>query len=269
MKKSIFLILFLFSLACYSQISLDFQTPMLLNYVRLNNSQTKYIDERSIQQQQLSQFSLYNLDGSLFKTIQIPPKPNPSAGVQDIYWISTSLFDNDSTTIEYLIVYYWDSIPGYAFQKNDARIIREDGTILLDEMNAISNNGAPPLIYNTEEGTKLLLQYRYADFTIYQTKIFSLPGNLPVCVNNAIVHLNGDILLYPNPNSGSFSIKLNSKDGDLSIIDLYGLDGRLIETYKSSGKQSQITNYGLSDGLYFINARSKYLNSTTKMIIKK
>ena len=274
MKKFIFLIFFLSSSTCYSQISLDLQTPMFLNTVRLNISQTKYIDEGSIQHQQLNQFSLYNLDGSLFKTIQIPPKPDPSAGVSDIYWISTSLFDNDSSTIEYLIVYYWDSIPGYSFTYHNTRIIREDGTILLDEMNARSSNtsavnGGPPLIYSTEQGTKLMLYYEYANFTFYQTKVFNLPGEIPTGVQDNLQNNMNNLTLYPNPNNGSFSININAKSGESGVIELYSISGKLLGTFISTGKVAQINTTGLLNGMYLLNAKTSEGCQRTKMIIQK
>jgi hypothetical protein len=268
MKKISIFILWLLSLTCFSQIQLDFQTPKLLNYVRLNSSEVKYINVGEIQDQQVSQFSLYNLDGSIFNTIQLPPPPNSAATVEDIYWVSTSLFDNDPTTIEYLIVYHWDSIPGYAFTYNKTRVIREDGIILLDEMNAISNNGTPALIYSTEQGTKLLLQYRYADFTWYQTKAFSLPGNLPTNVKNE-TPLGNNLLVYPNPNAGSFFIKLDSKKEGGSDIELFTNAGKLINTYKSIDSPIQIKASGLPNGIYYLTTRLKNINSTGKVIIQK
>jgi hypothetical protein len=266
MKKLILIIILLSSLESYSQISLDFQTSLRLYPVKLNNSETKYIDEGNIEYLGPTQFSLFNLDGSLYKTILLPPKPDPDAYLTTISFVSTTLFDNDPSNIEYLLDYQWNIISIGNVEK--VIVAREDGTILLDEMYATTYYFRP-LIYGTEQGTKLMLFYAFPDSVNYQTKVFSLPGEPPVSVDSEIDQINNNTLIFPNPNNGSFSIKINSKSGDVSTINLYEQNGRLIDTYQSSGSQTQTKNYKIPDGLYFINSHSKNYNSTTKIIIKK
>jgi outer membrane protein assembly factor BamB len=208
---------------------------------------------------------LYNLDGTFYKTILMPPRPDSTSFFYSIDYISESLFDNDPSTIEYIVAYTYDSIPGNGYYKyNRVKVIREDGTILLDEMNADGY-----YVYSTEEGTKLMLYYEYANFLQYQTKVFNLPGKIPFGTDDKITDMPNYPVLYPNPNNGSFFIRFHSNGENDHQIELYSTTGKLIDTYKSFSNPTHINNLNLSEGEYLINTRSKGNNSTTKMIIKK
>jgi hypothetical protein len=264
MKKLVIICLVLLSFAGYSQITLDFQSALQPFWVtNLTDTETKYYyyDQTTLEQNR--QFDLYNLDGTLFKTIDMPPKPDPSAITLPARYITRTLFDSDPSTIEYLIGYAIDSA---GYQISEVRVIREDGTILLDEP-----YGSSCLIYPTEEGTKLMTQNYYANGTPlpYFTKVFNLPGQLPTSAPNMNGIPDPSLSLYPNPNNGSFSVRLKSVEGEASTIDLYSPSGKFISTYKSSENPARFTAPGLPSGLYFLNVRSGSKSSSTKMIIQK
>jgi|WetSurMetagenome_2_1015567.scaffolds.fasta_scaffold64131_2 hypothetical protein len=264
MKKNIFIILVFFWSGAYSQITLDFQSPLLNIWTtKLSSTKTVYLDFDQWNMNQQNQFSLYNLDGTFYKTIVMPPKPDPSSYFYYINFITESLFDNDPTTIEYIVAYSYDSIPN-AYSYNRVKVIREDGTILLDEMNAGTYS-----IYLTEEGPKLMLSYYYANCTTYQTKVFNLPGQIPTETNDNNTVMSGNSVLYPNPNAGSFSIDLKNNQDESVTIELYSANGKLVNTYQTSGNTAKISNSTLSDGLYYIKTKSKNRNTTSKMIIQK
>ena len=266
MKKSIFLFFLIVCLNGYSQITLDFQNSANLINVKLNNLETKYANNDPEVISTQNQFSLYNSDGTLYKTIRLPPKPDSSAHILNVSWITTSLFDNDSSDIEYLVVYYWDST--YAYSYKDVRIIREDQTILLDEMNASSYYYIPQ-IYNTAQGPKLILYSMYANNTIYQTKVYSLPGKLSSAIKNEINPTENNFCVFPNPNNGSFFIKIHSNEGNKNLIDLYSINGKLINTYISNTNLLEIHETALSEGLYLLVNPSYNSKLFSKMIIKK
>jgi Secretion system C-terminal sorting domain len=269
MKRLFISLILLMSTQVYSQITLDFQTSSLMFYFKLNNTETKYFNYDISLINSTHQLLLYNLDGSLYKTLQLPSIPN--SVVVRIDWISESLFDNNPSNIEYLAFCSEDSA---SFQQYHARVIREDGSILLDEINAspeywIGWRYWDPLVYFSEDGPKLMLEYTYAQGAYYQTKVFSLPGVLPNDVKEEMVIRNRNLSIYPNPNNGSFFIDLHSSNENSHTIDLYSSSGKLIDTYESSGNPTHIYNFGLSEGIYLINTQSKGMNSTFKMIIKK
>ena len=256
----------LLSIDGYSQISVNFNTSVFMLYeFKLNNSETKYFGADLALINASNQFLLYNLDGSLYKTIQMPQKPATSAYISGVYCITESLFDNDPSNIEYLVCYNWDSTS--SCQYNLVKVIREDGTILLNELNATYFYGN--LVYNTEEGTKLRLSYIFANGIFYKTQVFNLPGEIPTTVNDNNEQVNYDPVAYPNPNNGSFFVRLHSREGDLNSIDLYSGNGMLVESFTSRNNPIHLNKTGLSDGLYFLNYHSRKLNSTTKVIIAK
>lgn len=270
MKKTFLFISLLLNIAGYSQITLDFQSSITsLIPVKLNESETKYLEEDIVLISSQNQFRLFNLDGSLYKTIQMPPKPSPSSWIYGIYYVSDSLFDNDPSNIEYIVFYNCDSVVAGSYHL--MRVAREDGTILLSEPNAsilqMDFDYIP--VFNSEQGTKLILHYLYGNEHYYQTKVFSLPGKLFTANKNEPWDSQNTLSLYPNPNNGSFYIKIHSNNNNSQMIDLYSTDGKLIDSYKSTGNLTHINNLGLSEGIYLINSRFKGINSTTKMIIKK
>ena len=247
----------------FSQITLDFTTSDInLTPVKLSNTLTKYFHQPFWTK--VNYFSLDNLDGSLYKTIQMPPNPDTSCIIEIVGFVTTSLFDNDPSTIEYIVHYdFCDSILSGAPWM--VRVIREDGTILLDEAYASYNYLE---IYNTEQGAKLMLLYYDGNSNPYEKRVFSLPGTLPSNVDNNLVE-SLKPSLYPNPNNGTFFINVNSRSGETGTIDLYTLTGKLIGTYKSDGKVTQINEPGLSNGVYMINAKTSQGFQRAKMIIQK
>jgi hypothetical protein len=269
MKKVILFFAMCLNMTGYSQITLDIQNSFdHFSVINLTNSETKYYGNQQGWENQLNQFSLYNLDGSLYKTIQIPPKPDTAAYFFSICSISRTLFDNDSTNIEYLVSYQWGySISGEPAHYN-TKIVREDGTILLNESDATINY-YQPLIYGTEEGTKMMLFY-YHDSTsaYYQTKIFNLPGKLLSVPKEKILQTNIPIL-YPNPNNGTFNINFNTNNSIERNVNILNSEGKLIKSYKTSNNVLNINQPQLSEGMYLLNTSSKTESSTIKIVIKK
>lgn len=265
MKKVIFFLLFFLSLESFAQISLDFQTTIYyLQTFKLSNSVTKWFDYAETQYPLANQLSLYNLDGTLFKTIQIPPDQNPNSEIVQTWYFSETLFDNDPSNIEFIVQYAWDSCTNCNDYYYHVKVIREDGTVLLDEMNATQWD-----IFNTEEGAKLRLIYQYANSHYYNTKVFGLPGELPTSIDEEFIDYGINPVLYPNPNNGSFFIDFQSNVEDFSTMDLYSTSGKHISTYKSNEKITFISNPGLSNGIYFITTKSKGINRSKKLIIEK
>jgi hypothetical protein len=259
--------LFLLILCCnpgYSQITLDFQSTLLnLGPIRLSSSETVYLDYPDWYY--VNRFTLYHLDGTLYKTIYLPPKPDSSSYLESLWYISRTLFDNDPSNIEFLAGYTNGDTTGGNPERR-VEIIREDGTILLDEPFA---RGWSAGIYSTEQGTKMMLSYWDNTYTEYLIKVFNLPGALPLSDNDALPNETNGISVIPNPNNGQFTLKMVSKPGEPGMIELYSSNGKLITTFKSAENPANINIPGLPDGLYFINARSATRNAPAKMVIQK
>ncbi len=261
MKKSFVFFMLLFCIKGFSQFTLDFQSQIFqLRDLKLSNSLTKYLDYGQLTANP-DQFTIYNLDGTFYKTVTLPAPPSGYVFHYEITNISVSLFDNNPSTIEYLVWYANDSIAGS--QSNLVRVIREDGTILFSE-----NNASYPNTYSTEEGAKLMLLYHYANGQFIANKVFSLPGELPTSINDKLDGSNSSSI-YPNPNGGSFYLKYKTNPVGGSNLQLFSNTGSLIGTFNSNDNPIHINVPGLSDGIYFLNNVSNGGITRYKVFIKK
>lgn len=273
MEKLILIFAILVHSTGIAQIELDINVNGELLYpVQISNASIKYIGYHydSLGNQLSDKFFLFNPDGSLYKEIPLPTMPpNFYLGFNIIY-PSTTLFDNDSSTMEFMIYFYCSKIGGNPYPQ--VRIAREDKTILLDEPYA--QIYGPDLylsrIFQIGNKTKMILTYQDPENPgNYWTKVFKLFGKLPNGINEEQQFTQNQPLLFPNPNKGSFSIKVHSKKGEASIIELFSMDGKLIKTYKSMGNEIEINNPELPNGLYLISTQSRNQKSINRMIIEK
>ncbi len=92
-----------------------------------------------------------------------------------------------------------------------------------------------------------------------------MPAN-PPCVTTGINKLNSeeDILMYPNPATKSFFLKLNT--ASITNIEISSMDGKVI--YKNTVQPDEnLTEINISDfapGIYLVR-----LTDSSKMILKK
>ena len=168
----------------------------------------------------LAQCRIYNLDHSLFKTINC----NVPAGffLSDIKFISEKLFDNDAG-IELLCTFYKYNTAS-EYYEYDSKIINEDGSQLTFIDGALYN-----YVHQTGENTYKLFSYCY-DFSVWPekvwTNIYSLPGT-PVVnafLENEIPDFN--LKAFPNPTSGQLKVTYNLspeiREGTLFLFDSNG-----------------------------------------------
>lgn len=104
---------------------------------------------------------------------------------------------------------------------------------------------------------------------------------LPNNCNANITHINdvpADTLskldLFPNPNSGNFTLIISFNDViDKAIINIYGTNGKSVykEVVFSNSKQlvKQINIGGLLPGTYVFEVKNAQQVSTTKLVINK
>lgn len=273
MKKIIFLFIIMqLSLYTYAQLTLELTAPDgLYAPVELSNSGTKYIDITYGSNgywniDSTRQLILRNLDGTIFKTMTIPQKPNPSATVLAVFYVSESLFDMDSTTIEYMIIWDWKVTP---YWHTFIQVVREDGTFLLEvpwaQTIELFTTGRYYSVYETDQGTKLELYCFNDDGSFMGSKIWSMPGQYPTGMKTNRKTSNGDITIFPNPTNGPFNIK--NFMGENLNIQFYSTDGKMIKTV-DVGPDMKISNLGLPAGVYLLKANDlRNRNQFVKKII--
>lgn len=209
-----------------------------------------------------SRFSLFNLDHSPFLlNIPIPLSISLSAP----YWlgyITTSLFDCDSTTIEYAIMLNSpsdDLHPNFAVYRIDGtQLFAKDtvGTVFCVGCGSGSYEMQP--IMNTPAGAKLyLFDYSIAGYTKYL--IYSLCGEVPLGIKE-IIPQGLFVNVFPNPTSHQINFQINT----LSNLEEYELTifnsaFQPINTTSFKGANSHVNldDQTLSSGTYFYSLKSK------------
>ena len=256
-----------------AQITLDtIITPLGIGYdfytAQISATETKYV----LLDTTANTFSLYNINFTPF-LLNIPvPEPFAMAtvGFQPIY-ISRSLFDCDTSNIEYAYEAPTNSTKTF-------RIMRTDGTILfqLDSANGpycvggclgMSDIIVP--IKNTSAGTKLFLQRPYTT----SIHIYSLCGTLPTDIFDFSETQKSFIKVFPNPTAYTLTFQINPPD-NLNEYELVLLDNNAKEI-KRLKVNSPTANYTIDisnfcSGTYYYTLCTKTKASQTgKFIIAK
>jgi len=219
---------------------------------------------------------LYNVNHSLYKTIPIKNSPvNP----QDVLFISTTLFDTDSSTIEYMIDY---SDATY-LTGSGVNIYREDGIILFSEptlsayfpwveaINPIRPSWYP--IVRTSTGTKMILDSINTMGGVGSFKVYSLPGiYYPTAGfnHNQIDNQIGLSNPYPNPAINSTRIDYELPNGvNEGDIVFYNLQGNEIKRFKVDRAFNTllISTSDITSGTYYYQLQTSGQSSKGKKMV--
>ena len=229
----------------------------------LGNNDYKYVVIDS------SGFRLFNLNHTLYLTV-VPPIPiwQPSSGY-NVSYISKTLFDCDSSNIEYVIT---------ANSGCNYYIYRTDGTLIFERDSVTGGycygcfDGSIVIqpIANTPAGAKLFLHDARAVSNTDSQYVYALCGTLPETIGNE-VNNNKYVQIFPNPTNGEINFKINLPnnwekfkltiyDGAFQQIDEADINGG---SYQLDTKQKH-----LSTGTYLFDLRTeKKIIQTGKFII--
>ncbi|MEM7658364.1 MAG: T9SS type A sorting domain-containing protein [Bacteroidota bacterium] len=249
-----------FSLSLLGQISLEFShTSNVLGPVKLSASGWKYFQTDSLAENKLA---LYNLDGTLYKNLTLPPNPFDTAPF--IAWyVSESLFNTDSSTTDYMLLYLFEpnmdtTMPGPGLSSL-IRIADEFGNVLFEEENATTYEVFTTgryyySVYATDEGTKMQLLIFNENGEYVETKVYGLAGSYPTGIQRQLENEPGMFQLAPNPNSGSLRLSWDFPQGKLvGQVELWTLDGRMLRSLPIPAGTNQLTEQlpDLQSGMYF------------------
>ena len=236
-KFTLFIAVIAFSIQLNAQITVDAVYPdanRKLYIVDLEISGMKYIVKSDVPGNRF--LKLYHLDHSLWKTIDcnsMPTKQLPSGETNynfDALYISETLFDCDDM-LEFL---YFTSV-GYEYytgiyNENGVSIMEADSASPLVKLN-IPQQYRP--IYNTPDGTKMILSHMNGHATVYD-----LPCELSTGVDRNKANQGKSLLeVYPNPAIYQTTIKysLPSKynNAEIAIIGISGQEFKRYEVDRS------------------------------------
>lgn len=219
---------------------------------------------------------LYNLDHSVWKTIDCSPFPKfDSCGGSlnygrynfEVLYITQHLFDSDNG-IEFMF-----NINGCGTNDNYTAIYNEDGSTIFTQYGA-----APAVhlnipivfkpIYNTVNGTKMILSFPATN----QAKVYSLPGTLTTSNMLLSGNSNGNesFSAYPNPSSDQITINyrlpIGTQNGEIVISDLSGKEIKRCSVDNSFNNLVLPTNE-FSNGIYLYSFKANGKLLETKKII--
>ncbi|WP_346858965.1 T9SS type A sorting domain-containing protein [uncultured Draconibacterium sp.] len=199
-----------------AQVTLDRTYNYSTTVVKLETNGYKYY----LMDVPNAQCRIYNLDHSLFKTINCSVPNN--FYLADIKYVSEKLFDNDSG-IELVYTYYKYNNSAQYYEY-DSKIINEDGSAIT------TIDGARYVYVNqTEANTYKVFAYCY-DYSVFPeiiwTNIYSLPGEPVSAFAGPETTKNNFVNVFPNPatNTVKVAYKLpeNINEGTLYLIDNSG-----------------------------------------------
>lgn len=264
MKKIVFLSLLLVTSVMNAQITFEHAysntSYLRMGLVQLTSSGYKYVNYDT------SQIVLYNLNHTVFRTIQLPMSMGNSSFF--IYDISEELFNLNPNDIEYLIEYRANTGSDYSI-----RVFDEAGnTLFARDSCGISNTGTAPFrgIAYSSGGVKLIVQRLYTNIT----EIYSLPGFLPCneCSSGVISGLQEQPgtnetsperspAPYPNPASSVITVPYRFPPGEhTGFLVFYDLSGREIKRFSVTDAfqdiQLSVADLAAGTYLYQIETRS-------------
>ncbi len=235
--------------------------------------------------------TLYNLDHSVFKTVNINIGSIMDTSIllfnryNGISYISENLFDLDNE-VEFLLDLVIDDT-AFSFFPIVA-VINEDGNPIFTAKPASTSDIlnerygiAKPPITNTSNGAKMILNRGFNGDTI---EVYSLPGSIPcdtICggVGTGKVELSGKTNTsqisnsYPNPTNGVTTIHYKLPPGvNEGEIVFYNLQGIEVKRYKvdRTFNNLQLDASALSSGAYLYHLiTSNNPTSAKKMIVIK
>ena len=270
MKKVIFTLTTIFlSISAFAQITLEqvypnasFKTGRQFQIVNLGNENHKYL----LTDLGNSTFTFYNLNHSIYLTATIPVVwSNNNYKVQ---YFSNTLFDCDSSNIEYMLVYNKCTVYPDCIQY--ISVYRTDGTLLFseDSVRALNISGGPTInrnyIVNTPNGTKLILDHE--DSTV---RVFGLCDILPTNYTQLKMD-NGMVNSFPNP-SRDYAIINYSLPNDVNngTIVFYDIEGREIKRFNvdRSFDHLRVSTEDFASGTYYYNLHTSNGISSGKKLV--
>lgn len=213
---------------------------------------------------------IFNLNNSLFSSIQIPSIALSSNPNIEVNYVSDNLFDLDNN-IEYVLYTYTSSVnpfppKTYIFKDNGTQIFYKDSSSRVSNSSTNGNNVFSNYdnVFFDGLSTKLkVIKVTGSQFSqINRYEIYNLPGVIP-CIQCSATgttigrpeyqgNNNSEPLFYPNPVNDQIKLKYdlpkNYKSAEIRVQDM---QGKLLETYKVTSDFDFIyvpSNY--TNGLY-------------------
>ncbi len=222
MKKSIFILLVCVAMSAHGQIDLIAELPyshLDAHFIYIDHGMPKVLVRNP------SGFELYNTDFTLYADVNFPGGP-----VSNLSYVTRSLFDCDTTQLEYVV---WGG--------QDVRIIREDGTILLQlegywfSQGGLLNAGQGPFpIVSDETGSYVIFDGLYSDSLLVYHLCGQVPQALIRSADGSVISgimppgSGGGIKIFPNPSVDRIQMDYDLAGHTSGRVLLYNSAGSLV-----------------------------------------
>ncbi len=269
MKNIIIAFLLFIPILAKTQITLEhtYNLPLTsLEIYNLGKNEFKYVSVNY----STGAISMYNMNHSLYLTGNLPRINN------NMYFghFSRTMFDCDTSNIEYLIRYTYGSSPNpdsliiFIARTNGTTIFRIDSFV---PVSSISSLGVSTSIRNTSGGTKMILQNQY---NLPERRVYALCDSLPSFPINVSVPQSNNMNLsnpYPNPAKEYTKLSYSLPDGvNSGEILIYDINGNVIKTYKVDNTFNELilSTSDLASGSYYYQLKTSQGLTGGKKFIK-
>jgi hypothetical protein len=264
MKKLLIILICLTAKISSAQITLEqtyYAPDNYLEIFRFNDSVTKYVTQNLTSKI----ITIYNQNHSIYKTIDVTAQigTNWSSGIS---YISENLFNTDNL-VEF-VTYIPGTDPCGNGQNNyKVIIINELGNIIF-QRDSVAQQFALS-VFNSPQGTKMLLTQRVLCPYQRATSIYSLSGTLFTNIVKNDISGEETLKIYPNPSSNYFKIEYElPKNVDEGIMEIYDMQGQLVKSYRISSQLKDIVlqTEELTSGSYIVNISADNVLVSKKII---
>lgn len=275
MKKNVSYLFLLLSVSLYGQITYEHTYPFVngpsmarIQLVDIGNNDYKYIYSDYL----TNELKIFNIDHTPFLTIAVPISLIDH-NEYNIGYVTKSLFDCDTTMIEYAIM-------AGQYRRN-FYIYRQDGTLLFQRDSTLAPwcfgcfNGSSDVrpIVNTPSGTKLFIAKADTMGFVNTVDVYSLCGSLPQDIFDFKPASNQVINVFPNPSKNQIQFQFQFHDNFRNYeLVIYNSTSNVLKTVKliNSTNEYILDNSLFSSGLYYYSLNSENMViESGKFIIAK
>ncbi len=251
-----------FMLAAFSQVTLQKTYDYSASVVKLETLGYKYY----LMDVPNSQCRIYNMDHSLFKTINCAV-PN-GYYLSDIKYVSEKLFNSDSQ-VELAYTYYkYVATSASYYYSYGSKVVSESGS------NLITIDGAQYIYANKTSDTEYKLFAYCFDYSVSPekvwTNIYNLPGTLVSIQGLSQSQPNLFLNAWPNPATDiirlEYELPANTRSARLNLADS---NGRPVKNFRIDSHSDHVALdvNDLSSGVYFYFIEYDNLRSISKKIV--
>ena len=221
---------------------------------------------------QTNELKLFNLDHTSYQDIPVPIVLS-NQGEYTIGYVTRTLFDCDTTELEYAIMASRPQNNFYVYSQSGALIFQRDSTIATYGFGEFSGSYTVRPIVNTPEGAKLFLAKLDPAGQFPTLDVFSLCGQLPLNSEEQEGLQTNDVLVYPNPSLDQTHFRFDFQNQFSTVnLRIYDASGKIVFDKNIEGKIADytISAEGFRQGIYFYEIKSEnILIKTGKFIIYK